>query len=889
MAQLTPMMTQYLQIHEEVPDALLFFRMGDFYEMFFDDALTASRELEIALTGRDCGLEERAPMCGVPHHAAQNYITRLVEKGYKVAICEQMEDPKEAKGIVRREIIRVISPGTISEGKLLESKKNNYLMALFLENNTLGLASLDVSTGDFYVTQITAKTREQWLSQLSDEIGRLLPAEVILNPALFKDTQALAMIENSFGILASLYPEKYFSVKNGSKRITDQFQVFALGALDLERRDHAIAAAGALLLYLDETQKRALTHIKTIRYYNSKDYMVLDLSTRRNLELTQTLRTLEKKGSLLGVLDKTITAMGGRTLRRWVEAPLLNRDAILERQGGVLAFYSNAAHLPAFKTIMTKVYDLERLCGKLAFGTINPRDLLALKQSLGALPRIQDFVALLGSEKLRSLFDHDELLTDVWEQIDKSIDEQAPIVLKDGHVIKTGFHQEIDEFREAAEKGQDWIRDLECRERERTGIKNLKVKYNRIFGYFIEVTKSNFDQVPEDYIRKQTLANAERYFTPELKEMENKILGAQEGLLRCETQVFQEIRDGLLAEIPRIQQKAREVAELDAIYALATVALQNRYVCPEIMEDDTLMIQNGRHPVVEDMIGTNHFIGNDCLLNQDDQRMLIITGPNMAGKSTFIRQVAIITLMAQIGSFVPADAAAIGVVDRIFTRVGASDDLASGQSTFMVEMTEVANILKNATSRSLVILDEIGRGTSTFDGISIAWAVVEYLHNEDSIGAKTLFATHYHELTELETLKSGIKNFSIRLKETPDGVIFLRKIIPGPADQSYGIEVAKLAGFPAGVTRRAQEILGHLESGEDTYRQELLVAEPTVLSGGKGAQLNFFDVAKAMTAEEEAALGVIREMNINEMSPIEVMNEIDQLRKKLNDRRKYEN
>ncbi|WP_303871368.1 DNA mismatch repair protein MutS [Acetobacterium wieringae] len=881
MAQLTPMMTQYLQIHEEVPDALLFFRLGDFYEMFFDDALTASRELEIALTGRDCGLEERAPMCGVPHHAAQNYITRLVEKGYKVAICEQVEDPKEAKGIVRREIIRVISPGTISEGKLLESKKNNYLMALYLENNTLGIASLDVSTGDFYVTEIMAKNREQWLSQLSDEIGRLLPAEVILNGALFKDSQALALIENRFGILTSLYPEKYFSVKNGSKRITDQFQVFALGALDLERRDHAIAAAGALLLYLDETQKRALTHIKTIRYYNSRDYMVLDLSTRRNLELTQTLRTLEKKGSLLGVLDKTVTAMGGRTLRRWVEAPLLNRDAILGRQGGVSAFFNHAADLPSFKTIMTRVYDLERLCGKLAFGTINPRDLLALKQSLGALPLIRDFVVQLDAEPLTALFDPEELLTDIWEQIEQAIDDQAPLVLKDGHVIKTGYHPEIDAFREAAEKGQDWICDLECRERERTGIKNLKVKYNRVFGYFIEVTKSNFDQVPEDYIRKQTLANAERYFTPELKEMESRILGAQEGLLRCETQVFQEIRNGLLKEIPRIQQKAREVAELDAIYALAAVALQNRFVCPEIREDSTLMIKNGRHPVVEDMIGTNHFIGNDCLLNQDDQRMLIITGPNMAGKSTFIRQVAIITLMAQIGSFVPADAASIGVVDRIFTRVGASDDLASGQSTFMVEMTEVANILKNASARSLVILDEIGRGTSTFDGISIAWAVVEYLHNPDSIGAKTLFATHYHELTELETLKPGIKNFSIRLKDTPDGVIFLRKIIPGPADQSYGIEVAKLAGFPGGVTRRAQEILGHLESGEDTYRQGLLVTEPTVLSGEKGDQLNFFDVAQTMTDAEASALDTLREMNIDEMSPLEVMIVIDQLRKKL--------
>jgi DNA mismatch repair protein MutS len=881
MAQLTPMMTQYLKIHEEVPDALLFFRLGDFYEMFFDDALKASRELEIALTGRDCGLEERAPMCGVPYHAAQTYITRLVEKGYKVAICEQMEDPRDAKGIVKREIIRVISPGTISEGKLLESKKNNYLMTLYLDNGCLGMASLDVSTGDFYVTEITGKTREQWLAQLSDELGRLLPAEVILNPALFKDTQALALIENRFGILASLYPEKYFNLKNGSKRIVEQFDVYALGALDLESRDHAVAAAGALLAYLDETQKRVLAHIKTLRYYNSHDYMVLDLSTRRNLELTQTLRTLEKRGSLLGVLDKTVTAMGGRTLRRWVEAPLLNRAAILKRQDCVTAFYANAARLPEFKAILTRVYDLERLCGKLSFGSITPKDLLALKQSLGALPAISTFLSAIAAEKLQQLFDTEDLLTEVCELIERAIDEEAPLALKDGHVIKTGYHPEIDAFREATEKGQDWLCDLEGREREKTGIKNLKVKYNRVFGYFIEVTKSNFSQVPDDYIRKQTLANAERYFTPELKDMENKILGAQEGLLRCEAQVFAQIREQLLSEIPRIQKKAREVAELDAVYALATVALHNHYVCPQISEGKTLVIKNGRHPVVEEMLGSDHFIGNDCTLDNDEQRLLLITGPNMAGKSTFIRQVAIITLMAQIGSFVPAEAAEIGVVDRIFTRVGASDDLASGQSTFMVEMTEVANILKNATAKSLVILDEIGRGTSTFDGISIAWAVVEYLHNQETIGAKTLFATHYHELTELEALKPGIKNFSIRLKETPDGVIFLRKIIPGPADQSYGIEVARLAGFPAGVTRRAQEILGHLESGEDTYRKELLVTEPPQLSGEKGSQLNFFEMAQGMTREEEEALGTIRDLKIEEMTPLEVMNVVYQLREKI--------
>ncbi|MGV8905726.1 MAG: DNA mismatch repair protein MutS [Acetobacterium sp.] len=881
MAQLSPMMTQYLRIHEEVPDALLFFRLGDFYEMFFDDALKASRELEIALTGRDCGLEERAPMCGVPYHAAQNYITRLVEKGYKVAICEQMEDPKDAKGIVKREIVRVISPGTISEGKLLESKKNNYLMSLYLENNRLGIASLDVSTGDFYVTELEGKTRELWLAQLADEIGRLLPSEVILNPALFKDVQALDLIEKKFGILASLYPEKYFNIKNCSGRITTQFEVFSLGALDLEKRDHAIAASGALLGYIDETQRRALNHIKTIRYYKSQDYMVLDLSTRRNLELTETIRTLEKRGSLLWVLDKTITAMGGRTLRRWLEAPLIKTESILERQGSVQEFYDHSSRLPEFKTILTKVYDLERLCAKLSFGTANPRDLLALKQSLGALPLINDFLASLGAEKLESLYDKEELLQDVWNLIEISIDEKAPLAIKEGNVIKNGYNNEVDTFREAAEKGQDWIRDLEAREREHSGIKSLKIKYNRVFGYFLEVTKSYLDQVPEDYIRKQTLANAERYFTPELKAMESKILGAQEGLLRCETQIFQEIRETLLLEIYRIQKKASEVAELDAIYSLATVAHQNHYVCPEISDDQAIHIENGRHPVVEAFIGESHFIGNDCLLNDDDQQMMIITGPNMAGKSTFIRQVAVIVLMAQIGSFIPADAGTISVVDRIFTRVGASDDLASGQSTFMVEMTEVANILKNATDKSLVILDEIGRGTSTFDGISIAWAVVEHLWDKAAIGAKTLFATHYHELTELETLKPGIKNYSISLKETADGVIFLRKINPGSVDQSYGIEVAKLAGFPTLVTRRAQEILSHLEAGENTYRQELLVKEPQILSGAKGNQLNFFEMAKGISPEEEAVLETIRDLNMDEMSPIEVMNIIYKLRAKI--------
>ncbi|MDD4193387.1 MAG: DNA mismatch repair protein MutS, partial [Mangrovibacterium sp.] len=689
MAQLTPMMQQYLKIHEEVPDTLLFFRLGDFYEMFFDDAIKASRELEITLTGRDCGLEERAPMCGVPYHSAQNYITRLVEKGYKVAICEQVEDPKDSTGIVKREIIRIISPGTIETGKFVESKKNNFLMSVFFEGNILGIASLDVTTGDFLVTEITSTNKSMLLSQLADELAKLTPSEIILNSALFKDVQAMALIEKRFGIMANLYPEKYFNIKNGGQAIKSAFKVFSLGALDLENKSHAVAAVGAMLDYVDETQRRVLNHIKAVRYYKNDDYMILDLSTRRNLELTETIRTLEKTGSLLWVLDKTVTAMGGRTLRRWLESPLLSVSAILNRQNAVAVLYAHPGHFKELKGILSRIYDFERLCGKLSFGTVTPRDLLALKQSIGALPQLKTLIDELNQSEMSSclLFDGEDLLVDLWELIDKSIDDNAPLSIKDGNVIKKGYNDEIDKYREAAEKGQDWIRDLESRERIRTGIKTLKIKYNRVFGYFFEVTKSYLDQVPEDYIRKQTLTNAERYFTPELKEMETRILGAQDGLLRWETKIFSEIHRLLTEHIWRIQKKAEEVAILDALYSLALVAHKCNYVRPEITKESGITIKNGRHPVVEIFLGEGHFIANDCSLDNEDQKIILITGPNMAGKSTYIRQVAIITLMAQIGSYIPADYGRIGVVDRIFTRVGASDDLASGQSTFMVEMT----------------------------------------------------------------------------------------------------------------------------------------------------------------------------------------------------------
>ncbi|MDO4288106.1 MAG: DNA mismatch repair protein MutS [Eubacterium sp.] len=872
---LTPMMQQYLETHEKVKDAILFFRLGDFYEMFFDDALKASKELEIALTGRECGLDEKAPMCGVPYHSAESYITKLVEKGYKVAICEQVEDPALAKGIVKREIIRVISPGTIADGKLLESKKNNYLMSLYQDKNTLGLAYLDISTGDFFVTELSGKNVQELLM---DEIGKIGPSEILVNPNLFRDSAAIKLLEERFGIMTNLYPAKYFEYKSAEKRIKEQFDVYSLTALGLEKKEYCVRAAGALLQYIDETQKRVLTHINHVAYYENDAYMILDLSTRKNLELTETLRSGEKKGSLLWVLDRTVTAMGGRMLRRWLEAPLLSKEAITERQDQVEELYKNPGALPDMKAVLMKVYDLERICGKISFGTCTPKDLLSLKQSVGALPALREFINSIDAPRLRERYGGSDLLTDIYELIDASIDDDAPFVLKEGRVIKGGYNAEIDEYREASEKGKDWIRDLEAKERERSGIKSLKVKYNRVFGYFIEITKSNLDQTPEDYIRKQTLANSERFFTPELKEMETKILGAEERLGQLEYEVFQGVREQIIAQIVRIQRCAKEIAECDALYSLAQVAIANHYVKPEITDDRRLVIKNGRHPVVEALIGENRFVTNDADFDGEDLRMMLITGPNMAGKSTYIRQVAVLTLMAQIGSFIPADSATIGVVDRIFTRVGASDDLATGQSTFMVEMTEVSNILKNATADSLVILDEIGRGTSTFDGISIAWAVVEYLWDPQIIGAKTLFATHYHELTELESLKAGIKNYSIGVKETADGVVFLRKIKPGSADQSYGIEVAELAGFPRAVTSRAREILKVLGEGENTYREGMIAAQPP-----EAAQINFLDIMQppALPEEETAVLDCIRSLSINEMTPMEAMNQLYALKKQL--------
>ena len=870
---LTPMMRQYLAVHERVPDAILFFRLGDFYEMFFDDAVTASKELEIVLTGKDCGLEERAPMCGVPYHSAESYIAKLVEKGHKVAVCEQMEDPKAAKGIVERDIVRIVSPGTISSDDYIKASENNYLVSLCLDRQIIGLAYTDVSTGAFYATEIPSEKDDR---HLQNELGRIAPSEIVLNPALYKKEGFLKSLETRFGCMTDLVEQSTFELGACKKRVKEHFHVYALDALGMEGHDAAVRAAGALLAYIDETQKTESAHINHLAYYQTDAYMLLDLSARKHLELTETMRSGEKRGSLLWVLDHSVTAMGARMLRQWVISPLIRADEIKTRQRDVEELTNNTGSFKELKACLGKIYDIERICAKAAYGTLNPKDLLALKQSLRVMPNLTDVISDMNAPGLFEKYGRCDQLTDIYELIDSAINDDAPFALKDGNVIKKGYHPEVDKTRKASLKGKDWLRDLEAAEREKTGIKNLKVKYNKVFGYFIEVTKSNLDLVPESYIRKQTLTGSERFFTTELKAMETEILGAEEKLSRLEYQLFREIREKIVEQIGRIQALASKIATLDATFALATAAAIGHYVKPEIAEDGVIDIRGGRHPAAEALMEKNTFIANDCLLNQDDNRMMLITGPNMAGKSTYIRQVAIITLMAQIGSFVPADFAHIGIVDRVFTRVGASDDLTTGQSTFMVEMSEVSNILKNATPKSLVILDEIGRGTSTFDGISIAWAVVEYLLNPKICGAKTLFATHYHELTELESLEKGIHNYSIGLKETQNGVIFLRKIKSGAADKSYGIEVATLAGFPKSVTKRAKSVLRELEKGEKTYREGLFDHDASRVAED---QISFITMAQnSLTETERQVLDDLKDIEINTMTPMEAINTLNALK-----------
>ena len=871
---MTPMMQHYLDTKKEYPDCILFYRLGDFYEMFYEDAITVSRELEITLTGKDCGMPERAPMCGVPYHAVDHYLTRLVEKGYKVAIAEQMEDPKQAKGLVKREVIRVVTPGTNISEQALDETKNNFLMCIVYLDRIFGLAVCDVTTGEFFVTQVDTDR------MLLDELYKYMPAEIISNQAFAMSGIDAEDLKGRLHIAMSFLSNRYFHDEICEEQLKKHFQASSLEALGLADYPAGAVAAGALLGYLHETQKISLSHLTKIRTYQPGRYMVLDTSTRRNLELTETLREKRKRGTLLWVLDQTRTAMGARMLRSFIEQPLVERNEILARQDAIEEINEEIMNREELREYLGPVYDLERLIGRIAYRSAGPRDLVALKTSLEMLPGIKVLLAGYHTALLKDLDEDLDPLTDLAEWIGRGIEDDPPITVREGGIIKEGYSEEADRLRKAKTEGKQWLTELESQERERTGIKNLRVKFNKVFGYYLEVTNSYKNLVPEDYIRKQTLTNAERYTTARLKELEDVILGAEDRLYTLEYNLFCEIRDQIAAEVLRVQKTARAIALLDVLLSLAGVAEKNRYVRPKINEKGLIDIRGGRHPVVEKMMRDELFIPNDTLLNQSDKRISIITGPNMAGKSTYMRQTALIVLMAQIGSFVPADSANIGICDRIFTRVGASDDLASGQSTFMVEMTEVANILRNATRRSLLILDEIGRGTSTFDGLAIAWAVVEHISNTRILGAKTLFATHYHELTELEGSLPGVNNYCIAVKEQGDSIVFLRKIVKGGADKSYGIQVAQLAGVPDPVIQRAKELVEELVSADISQRTKEIAESGKKRKSGSSPkpdevdmnQLSFFD-----TVSDQDILKELDELELGRMTPIDALNTLYRL------------
>lgn len=866
MGKLTPMMQQYLDIKEHYKDSILFFRIGDFYEMFFEDAELASRELEITLTGKDCGMEERAPMCGVPYHAAHVYISRLINKGYKVAICDQMEDPALAKGIVKRDVSRIITPGTVIDPTMLEEKKNNYIMSVYCQQIYFGIAVADISTGEFYATQITWGSS---MRKLIDEAARYRPAEIVTNSDLPKNPEYQKFFADYPGIRPSVIEDEVFEASNAEEKIKE-----TIGENPFKDFELAQCASGALIAYLEETQKIDLKHIESIQIYKIEQYMVLDSASRRSLEITETMRDGKKKGSLLWVLDKTATAMGGRKLRHWIEQPLLDADEINLRLDAVAELKDSFMVRSELLELLRGVYDIQRLTSKLVYGTINARDLLAMKSSMSRLPHIKELLSGLKSGQNRRLFERLDLLEDLYTLIDDSISEDAPLSVKEGGIIKDGYDELVDEYRKATTEGKTWISELESRERERTGIKNLKIKYNDNFGYFFEVTKSNLAQVPEDYVRKQTLVNCERFTTDELKKLENTILGAEKKVIEREYNLLCEVRETASKQVRRLKSTADCIAELDALCSFAEVADRNQYVRPEVYDGGTIEIKNGRHPVVEKMLTDSQFVPNDTLLDCEENRVLIITGPNMAGKSTYMRQVALITLMAQAGSFVPAEYAKIGMTDRIFTRIGASDDLASGQSTFMVEMNEVANILKNATSKSLLILDEIGRGTSTYDGLSIAWAVIEYINDKARLGARTLFATHYHELTELEDKLHGIKNYCVSVRKKGEDIIFLRKINRGGADRSYGVEVARLAGIPDQVTEMARNILEELSKADINQNSGRRKAKPVE------GQLDLF-TASTLTKAEHEVLDELRKLDPSALTPLDALNRLYGLQQKL--------
>lgn len=879
MTEYTPMMQHYLKTHEEYKDCILFYRLGDFYEMFFDDAKVVSKELELTLTGKSCGAEERAPMCGIPYHAAETYLTRLVKKGYKVAICEQVEDPKLAKGMVKREVTRVVTPGTTLNAQALDETKNNYIMCIAYIGDHYGISSADITTGDYYVTEVDSERK------LLDEVNKYQPTEIICNEAFYISGIDIDDMKNRMGIVIYSLDAWYFSDETAQMTLKDHFKVRDLEGLGLADYDSGVVAAGALLKYLYETQKTTLSNLVAIHPYTTGKFMIIDSSTRRNLELVETLREKQKRGSLLWVLDKTRTAMGARTLRSFVEQPLIERTEIEERYDAIDEFNTNAITREEIREYLNPVYDLERLITRVTYQTASPRDLIAFRNSIHMLPPIKTLMSDFQSPLLKRLYEQLDTLDELYELIERSIMEEPPLTLHDGGILKEGYNEEVDRLRKAKTDGKSWLADLEAKEREKTGIKNLKIKYNKVFGYYLEVTNSFKDMVPDYFTRKQTLANAERFITPELKELEDVILGAEDKLIVLEYELFREVRQKVADEVVRIQKTAKAVAQIDVFASLATVAEQNNYCRPKLNEKGLIDIKDGRHPVVERMIQNEMFVANDTYLDNGSNRVSIITGPNMAGKSTYMRQSALIVLMAQIGSFVPAKSAKIGIVDRIFTRVGASDDLASGQSTFMVEMSEVANILRNATSNSLLILDEIGRGTSTFDGLSIAWAVVEHISNPRLLGAKTLFATHYHELTELEGKLNSVNNYCIAVKEKGDDIVFLRKIVKGGADKSYGIQVAKLAGVPDNVIERAKEIVEELSNNDITEIVQNISAEGgSKRSKPKLDEVDLEQISLLDTMDNDTILNELKELDLGQMTPIEAMNKLYELQNKVKNR-----
>ena len=869
MAGYSPMMQHYLDTKNQYKDCILFYRLGDFYEMFFDDAINVSRELELTLTGKDCGQEERAPMCGIPYHAAENYISRLISKGYKVAICEQLEDPKQAKGIVKRDVIRVVTPGTVMEANLLYDRKNNYIMCVYKNGIYFGVTVCDITTGDFRTTEIKETNN---FAIVLDEISKYSPAELVVNPMMYDCPEEIAKIKERFDIYITRleegkFTDDYEKLQSKYKIVDDEGDLFE----GLENNMLSVSATNALLTYLLETQKNSLDHINKLIVYSTTKYMSLDINARRNLEITEKLRDKSKKGTLLWVLDKSATSMGGRLLRRWLNNPLINAKQINKRLYAVQELKDNIMLRGELTENLKRVYDIERLAGKISYGSANARDLISLKNSAKQLPEIKKILSNVNSNLLKELYNELDVLEDIYELIDKTIVDEPPISVKEGGLIKLGFNEDIDKLKTATTDGKNWIIQLEAEEREKTGIKGLKVGFNKVFGYYIEVTKSNVSLVPDRYIRKQTLTNGERYITEELKNLENQILGAEEKVINLEYNVFVGVRDKIESQVERLQKSAEVVSIIDALCSFATVAEDMNYVRPQVDNSGVIDIKDGRHPVIEKILPSGSFVQNDTYLDKVENRLSIITGPNMAGKSTYMRQVALITLMAQIGSFVPASYAKIGVVDKIFTRVGASDDLSMGQSTFMVEMMEVAQILKEATSNSLVILDEIGRGTSTYDGLSIAWAVAEYIADSEKCGAKTLFATHYHELTDLENKLEGVKNYSIAVKEKGEDIIFLRKIVKGGTDESYGVHVAKLAGVPQVVTKRANEILKSIERKNVLNNKKLEKQDKNQAEG----QLTMYNFKLAELAHE------LDKVDVNTLTPIEALNTLVRIKEKM--------